>query len=301
MPYSTTLLKICQSSQAEIDKTIASIEYGQAYLTFKIPKRSGKLRTISAPTQQLKKIQKAILSNFLYKFRPHPSSHGFFFNQSPKTNAEVHLGSRLVLNVDLKDFFPSIRLTRIKKLFEYLNTNKSLQLTTEDLIALTKLCGTYSHGLPQGAPTSPMITNLICLQMDKQLTELALNEGYTYTRYADDITFSTENLTKDIGSLYKPISQIVRSHGFKLNRDKSRILRPHRRQEITGVVINKQLTTSKRYRRNLRAQIHNWKTNKFHKTQADLHTERRAILGKISWITSINSSQGQQLLKQLGP
>ena len=290
--------KLLNTTQAEIDKILATPQ--RNYLRFSIKKRSGKRRIIDAPAPELKQLQRSILDNILYQFLPHPISHGFTQYRSPRTNAVMHKQAAVVLNIDIKDFFPSINENRVIKLFEYLSDQSKtkvnpLKLTTEDCRILAALCA-HMGRVPQGAPTSPMISNLICLGMDKEMKTLSEQyDGCTITRYADDITISCSNKEFDIGKFIHPISEITHKYGFVLNREKTRILRRHKRQEVTGVVINEGTNAPKAYRRLVRAQVHNYINAK----TPDI-TEYRKIRGKIEWISSLNPSHGQQLLKKLG-
>ncbi|MGV8131529.1 MAG: retron St85 family RNA-directed DNA polymerase [Candidatus Pacearchaeota archaeon] len=271
------------------------------YLRFSILKRSGKKRIIDAPAENLKILQRKILDTILYEYLAHPISHGFVQYRSPKTNALMHKQAAVVLNVDIKDFFPTITEQRVLNLFKYLTTKTGIMgyaapitLSDEDCTILAKLC-THKGKVPQGASTSPMISNLICLGMDKELKALAETKNCTVTRYADDITISSEDPKIDIGAFLRPISTIVHKYGFILNKQKTRILRKHKRQEVTGVVINEGTNASKRYRRQVRAQVHNYVNS----PEIDI-SEYRKIRGKIEWISSLNPVHGQQLLKKLG-
>jgi len=214
----------------------------------------------------------------------------------------MHRDAAVVLNVDIKDFFPSINKKRVEGLFTYLNEQSSknhidnkFNLKPEDCQTLAALC-THNERVPQGASTSPMLSNLICLGMDKELKELVgKHQNCTITRYADDITISCTDKEFDIGKFIKPISDILHKYGFILNRDKTRILRKHKRQEVTGVVINEGTNAPKAFRRLVRAQVHN-----FVNAPGFDVLEYRKIRGRIEWISSLNPSHGQQLLNKLG-
>lgn len=291
------IYNLLNTTKAEVEGLLKHPQ--RNYLRFSIKKRSGKRRIIDAPSPDLKKLQRAVLDNILYKFLPHPVSHGFTQYRSPRTNAVMHQNAAVVLNVDLKNFFPSINAKRVRKLFAYLSEQTKhdanpLKFTDEECKILAKLCTLNEH-VPQGAPTSPMISNLICLGMDKELKNMSDLCDCTITRYADDITVSSGNKDFDIGKLILPIAQAVHKYGFVLNRDKTRILRRHKRQEVTGVVVNEGTNAPKAYRRLVRAQVHNYVNAKLPNPD-----EYRKIRGKIEWISSLNPLHGQQLLKKLG-
>jgi RNA-directed DNA polymerase len=156
------------------------------YVVFPISKKSGQPRTISAPCTSIKIIQRK-LSQVLYSvYEPKASVHGFVAARSILTNAQQHANKRFILNIDLKDFFHSIEFKRVRGIF----VNPPYKLPQEVAIVLARIC-CHSGRLPQGAPTSPIISNMICARMDSELRKLAKECQCTYTRYADDITFST--------------------------------------------------------------------------------------------------------------
>lgn len=289
--------KLLDTTSEEINEIIANTQ--RHYLRFTIKKHSGGNRIIEAPSPILKRIQRNILDTILYKARAHPIAHGFAPFKSPKTNAEVHKDAKILLTVDIKNFFPSINRNQVRNMFSFLNEKKkfvNLDLTSKDFDLLTELV-TFADELPQGAPTSPMLANLICLGMDKELKQLAMLGSLRVSRYCDDITFSTTDKDYDIGRLLKPVSAILHRHYFNLNKEKTRILRTHRQQKITGVVINKELSAPKRYRKLVRAQVHRW-ANKPHEERTI--EEYQKIRGRIAWIAFLNPKHGSQLLKKLG-
>ncbi|MDU1053820.1 retron Ec67 family RNA-directed DNA polymerase/endonuclease [Clostridium baratii] len=229
------------------------------YKEFEIPKKNGEIRKIHAPTDRLKDIQKN-LSIILSKYQSYPYSenykgnkisHAFEKNKSIITNAKIHRNKKYVFNVDLECFFDSFHFGRVKGFFE---KNKIFALPNEIAIILAQLC-CYKGCLPQGAPTSPIITNLICKILDIRLLKIAKSFKLDYTRYADDLTFSTndnaflENQTKFINLLIKEINRA----GFKLNDKKTRLQYNTSRQEVTGLVVNKKINVKKSYYKNTRA------------------------------------------------
>lgn len=197
------------------------------YNTFPIRKRSGKRRFISSPRTFLKVTQWWILDTILSKRTPHASVHGFVRGKSFLSNAQVHLGAKHVLNVDIKDFFPSVRRTSVERVFK--------ELGYKDKVAqqLTDLCTLYDS-LPQGAPTSPTLSNLIFGSLDRDLQQISDNAGLTYTRYADDLTFSSNN-ERIHGDLLRQIKEIIERENLSLNDEKTRWLGPNDRMEVTGL------------------------------------------------------------------
>ncbi len=235
------------------------------YIRFTIPKKSGGERLISAPMPRLKHIQHWLLANILTHLPLHESAHGFRTGRSIVTNARPHVGADVVVNLDLKNFFPTITYKRVKGLFRALGYSEAaatifgLLCTEPETAALSLDQTTYyiSQGtrhLPQGAPTSPAITNLLCRRFDRRLTAMATALGFQYTRYADDLTFSAsgENL-RHICTLLRRIESIVAHEGFVINEAKTRILRGGAQQEVTGIVVNDKLSICRKTLRRFRA------------------------------------------------
>jgi retron-type reverse transcriptase len=220
------------------------------YVRFTIPKRTGGERLISAPMPRLKAAQRWILDNILSKREPHPAAHGFRLGRSIVTNARPHVGADVVVNVDLKDFFPTVTYPRVKGLFAGMGYSEAAAtilalVCTEPEITQVELDGaTYyvamgERFLPQGAPTSPAVTNLLCMRLDRRLSKASQRLGFTYTRYADDLSFSASGDGRNhVGRLLRQVGWIVEQEGFIVHPDKTRVFRRSRRQEVTGVVVN---------------------------------------------------------------
>lgn len=238
------------------------------YQRFLIPKKAGGHRLISAPMPRLKRAQYWILDNILAKVPVHDAAHGFVPGRSIVTNASAHIGRDVVVNLDLKDFFPTLSWRRIKGKFQGLGYSEPLAtllalICTEPDIDEIELDGERlfvrkgPRRLPQGAPTSPALTNLICLRLDKRLSGLAATLGFTYTRYADDLTFSASgDAAGKTGTLLKAVDDIVKAEGFIIHPDKTRIMRSHRRQEVTGLVVNDRVSVPRDTLRRFRALLH---------------------------------------------
>ncbi|CAD5969374.1 reverse transcriptase domain-containing protein [Planktothrix agardhii] len=236
------------------------------YLTFDIKKKSGGNRNICAPATALKIIQKKLNQVLQFVYKPKPSVHGFVLNKNIATNAKPHAKKRYVLNVDLKDFFPSINFGRVRGLFMALPYGLSSEVAT----VLAQIC-CYNNQLPQGAPTSPIVSNMICAKMDSQLQQLAKKLRCTYTRYADDITFSTtlpkfpkelayfieiENQQKLI--LGDDLLSIIKENNFEVNERKIRLQSKDSHQEVTGLTVNQFVNIDRNYIRQVRAMLHAW-------------------------------------------
>jgi retron-type reverse transcriptase len=233
------------------------------YVRFEIPKKTGGTRRISAPMPRLKRAQRWVLDHILDKVALHNAAHGFRKQRSIVSNARPHVGADVVLNLDLKDFFPTLEYKRIRGMFRGLGYGEAAAtifalITSEPEVDEVELDGqTFyvangARRLPQGAPTSPAITNVVCRRMDARLAGAARKLGFTYTRYADDLTFSGPR-TADTGALLDRIRFITAAEGFAEHPKKTRILRRGRRQEVTGVVVNQQLAVDRETLRKFRA------------------------------------------------
>jgi RNA-directed DNA polymerase len=233
------------------------------YVRFEIPKKTGGARRISAPMPRLKRAQRWVLDNILDKIALHDAAHGFRKRRSIVSNARPHVGADVVLNLDLKDFFPTLEYKRIRGMFRGLGYGEAAAtifalVTSEPDIDEVELDGqTFyvangARRLPQGAPTSPAITNIVCRRMDARLAGAAKKLGFTYTRYADDLTFSGPK-SADAGAMLDRIRFIAAAEGFTEHPKKTRVLRRGRRQEVTGVVVNQQLGVDRETLRKFRA------------------------------------------------
>jgi len=232
------------------------------YTSFAIPKKAGGTREILAPDSAIKIIQRKLNQVLQAVYEPKPSVHGFVEDRSIVSNAKVHARRRHILNVDLKDFFPSINFGRVRGLFIAAPYNRNAVVAT----VLAQIC-CFSNQLPQGAPTSPTVSNMICAKMDAQLQQLARRHKCTYTRYADDITFSTTRrqfpsavvrVAEATGQVEAgdELTLIIRNNGFEINERKVRLLGRGRRQEVTGLVTNQFPNVQRRYVRQIRAILH---------------------------------------------
>lgn len=237
------------------------------YTEFEIPKKSGEPRRICAPTGDLKGVQRQ-LADALWEHQKSiyeelgikPNiSHAFEEGKSIITNAKIHRNKRIVINVDLSDFFDSIHIGRVCGFFE---KNKHFNLPHEPAITIAQLA-CYQGKLPQGAPTSPIITNLVCQVLDMHLLSFAKRYRLDYTRYADDITFSTNDraFLETWDSFYAELEKKIRKAGFSLNEKKTRITYRDSKQVVTGLVVNKKISVDHAYCRKVRAMAHSLYTN----------------------------------------
>lgn len=227
------------------------------YSEFKIQKRNGGERTICSPDDRLKNIQRKLLKCLECVYRVKPSAYGFIEGKNIVQNARLHCNQKLILNIDLKDFFQQIHFGRIKGMF----THKPYEVGNEAAMVLAQLL-CYQGCLPQGAPTSPIVSNMICAPLDTQLIRLAKKYHIIYSRYADDITFSThktffpESIVKIVDQdiqLGKELLGIIELNSFEVNEEKIYVRTQSERQEVTGLTVNKFVNLNRRYLKNIRA------------------------------------------------
>lgn len=239
------------------------------YSQFKIDKKSGGKREISAPMDELKSIQSALSQllldcidalNVINK-RKANLSHGFARNRSIITNASVHKNQKNVLNIDLKDFFGNFNFGRVRGFFI---KNFGFELHKDVATTIAKIA-CYQNSLPQGSPCSPVIANLIAHTLDIRLALLAKKYSCTYSRYADDITFSTrlKSIPKQLAKINtdgyvigKKLQSEIKRAGFEINPAKTRIQYKDSRQDVTGLIVNKKVSIKSEYWRQSRAMCH---------------------------------------------
>jgi retron-type reverse transcriptase len=267
LPDASALAKAMGISMAELrflayTRPVSTVHH---YKRFDIAKKTGGTRLISAPMPRMKRAQYWVLENILAKIDLPDMAHGFVTSRSIVTNAQPHIGARLVINLDLKDFFPTITFPRIKGLFLAFGYSEQVAtifglLCSEPDTDHVQLDGTayfVGHGprfLPQGAPTSPAISNILCCRLDRRLAGMAAKLGFNYTRYADDLTYScTADGHERLQKLLWRTRQIVTAEGFALNAAKTRIMHRGRRQEVTGIVVNRKLSIDRRTLKRFRA------------------------------------------------
>lgn len=257
-------------------------------LSGELEEEATKKRDLHVPCKAIKSIQRYILDMVLSPAfnEISPNAHGFLPERSVVTNAEPHVGAKMKVHMDLKDFFPSIKYRRIFGLF-----HKVWGYEPSLSYALSSLC-TYKDRAPQGAPTSPAISNFVCMSLDKRMTGLANKVGLKYTRYADDLTFSSKKIF-NAGKLTKVVELICNDEKFEVNKEKTSIVRSNRRMSVTGVVINSKLSVKKEDRHNQRAALHQLSIGQ--KTE---QTED-SIFGMLSWIQMVCPDQAKKLRSRI--
>jgi RNA-directed DNA polymerase len=282
------------------------------YVRFTIPKRSGGQRSIAAPMRELKRAQHWILKNVLEKLPVEPPAHGFVAGRSTVTNATPHLRRDLIINLDLAEFFPTIVFRRVRGVFKRMGYSPAVAtifalLATEAPRLPVSFEGQRvevavgERALPQGAPTSPAISNQIVKKLDRRLAGLAKKHGFTYTRYADDLTFSAPEGHRDqIARLQASIRHVVAEEGFAVNLKKGRVQRRSGRQDVTGIVVNDKLGIPRTEVRRLRAILHNAKTSGLAAQNREGHPDFEAWLrGKIAYLSMIDPVRGAAMVAEL--
>ncbi len=226
------------------------------YIKKTIPKKSGGSRILSIPCNSLSIIQSKLSTILYLVYHPRCCVLGFVKGKCIRDNSQYHTNSSYVLNIDLSDFFPSINFGRVRGMF----MAKPYSLNEEVSTVLAQIC-CFNNELPQGAPSSPVISNMICSRLDSELFRFARDKGIRYTRYADDLTFSTKRKNSSLeltnnNSYFNELKIIIESNGFKINEKKTKGFHENRRQEVTGLVSNRIANVKREYIRSIRGMIH---------------------------------------------
>jgi retron-type reverse transcriptase len=221
------------------------------YIIHKVPKRDGSFRVIAEPNPELKRRQHNIL-RWLNKrgIKAGKYAHGFVRGRSIVTHAARHVGKRVIVKLDIENFFGT---TNKGMLYRALRQEKLSQDNIDEILTVCLLNGF----LPQGAPTSPLLANLVMKRIDGRLAGLAASYHATYSRYADDLCFSSNE--PSLNEIIPAVDNIIHNSGYKLKRSKTRVIRRSKRQIITGCVVNRELNVPRELRRRIRAQLHNLK------------------------------------------
>ncbi|MEM4248421.1 MAG: reverse transcriptase family protein [Candidatus Nanoarchaeia archaeon] len=286
-PISTALFPYwLRISPRTVGFLIREIASGKMYSHKTIPREGKAPHEISMPAPALKGVQRKILKRILEQVEVNSAAHGFVRGKSTFSSASPHTGKRVVLKFDLRDFFPSITLKRVFGMF------KSLGFDKKRSWQLAALC-CHNGKLPQGAPTSPMISNIICRKLDSRLSALMTKKGYSYSRYADDLTFSGD---EKIIRMIKPIKEIISSEGFSIAEEKSKIMRSGARQSLLGLNVNNKVAVPRKKRRILRAMIHQFGSSK--KQTEKKPASMSEIMGNLAYIKPAHPEQHAALLRQ---
>lgn len=272
------------------------------YYRYTIPKKKGGNRNIAAPKSVLKNVQRKILDRILVKCKYSNNAHGFIIGKSVVTAAIAHiLKPEVLINMDIEDFFPTITFKRVLGMFRefgysgYISSLLAMLCTYCERIPIevnkkVMYVVTSSRILPQGSPASPMISNIICKNLDKRLNGLANKYGLAYTRYADDMSFSAKTISDGLNysRFCGLVAKILSDEGFKINKSKTRFLRKNNRQEITGITVNNEyIGIPRKWMKKFRAAIYN--ANKL-KQMGNLPDEvKKEIAGMAAWVNGVNA------------
>lgn len=290
----------------------------QNYDSFTVKKKSGKSRIIDSPRTSIKILQDKVKPLIEAHYRVKKPVHGFVGNgKSIITNAEQHKKKNYVLNVDLEDFFHSVNFGRVQGIFRNIPFNMGIPAAT----VLAQIC-THNGRLPQGASTSPVLSNLASTSLDKKLVQIAKKFHLTYTRYADDLTFSSnkpfsnllvEREMQENGlerfKIGRIIEQAIKDSGFEVNHRKTRLQHKSQRQEVTGLVVNEGVNVNRKFIRKTRAMINEWRKDlvqaeirfikqRYHITDNEIQRSnlngsiyKRAVYGNLSFIKMVKGEE----------
>lgn len=273
---------------------------GCPYVAFEVPKASGGTRVLHAPRAALKRLQRILLKQLFAPLELHPAAHGFVPGRSTVTNAAPHVGARILVKMDLVDFFPTVHFGRLVGLFEHYGCAREAAEILATIVTFRPVLPdgrvAWPSVLPQGAPTSPVLSNLVCRRMDARLAALATKVGAVYTRYADDLTFSLrEAPSQGLGHFLWWVNQIIGQEGFVENLRKRRVLRPAGQMRVTGVVTNAQLSIPREARRRFRAVLHDCERRGV-SPETTGHEEPRAyLLGFAAYVAMVQPELGAKL------
>lgn len=282
-----------------------------------LAKQFGSIRIIESPKPRLKALQRQILTKVLEKIPPHPAANGFLKHRSIKTFVAPHVGQRVLLKMDLQDFFPSISGPRVQALFRTIGYPEAVA----DLLggictnivprnewhqAASQVDGNHlreasalyaAPHLPQGAPTSPALANICSYRLDCRLTALAKSAGAEYTRYADDLAFSGDDtFERKVERFSLHVAAILMAEGFRVHHRKTRIMRQGVRQHLAGVVVNSHLNVMRKDFDRLEATLTNCIRRGPETQNRAAHPRFRAHLeGRVGFVGTINPAKGRRL------
>jgi RNA-directed DNA polymerase len=287
------------SEWLDIPKTILrlwlnGIPEGYDYTTFNIPKKSGRrYRHIDAPNPALKSLQRCIYHKLLKRLRPHQAATAYIKQKSICDNALPHVGQDVVINIDLKDFFHSIKSNKVYRYWRFLGWD------VETSTILRNIC-CYNGSLPQGAPTSPSLSNLCNQLLDARLAAVAKKIKGKYTRYSDDITFSFSKTYAHQKGILRKINDILESEGYQIQKKKRiRIQRSHQRQITTGLIVNEKLNLPRETRKRIRAMRHHLFMGKLSEVEIRCLAGYENLLKQIDEVNKTNPKKKIELNKLL--
>ncbi len=280
-----------------------------------MPRNCAPPRLIEAPKAETKHFQRKILRQILDPVPPHDCAHGFRKGRSCLSYAHQHAGEKIVVAIDLKDFFLNVPMSRVHGIFRCLGYPWAVARLLTGLCSTSTPPGVFEqlprlHGLdrgarslfqiphlPQGAPTSPVIANLCSFRMDTRLAGLARHLNARYTRYADDLAFSgDDDFARRVDAVLGCVARVVKDEGFMPNRHKTRVMLQGQRQYLTGLIVNQHLNVPRTQFDALKATLHNCvrfgPEGQNRRSHADFHGH---LDGRITWVENVNRWRGQKL------
>lgn len=285
------------------------------YIEWSVPKKRHGVRIICSPKPRLKTVQHRIKREILDRAPPHEAAHGFVPGRNIVTNAKSHVGRPLIVNLDLVSFFDYVRYRRVIGVYRRLGYSLEVSRWLAQLCTHRPNLSAFVgwHGSPgyvrrafrhavQGAPTSPALANLSVTRLDRRLNGLAQRHSASYTRYADDLTFSGDEPFKRSMIRFLPfVREIIEEEGFKLNLRKMRFMRPGQRQEVTGVIVNQKTNARREDFDRLKAIVHNSeKAGSLESQNRANHPDFRAhLLARAAHVRLLNSARGQRLIDRI--
>lgn len=276
------------------------------YHEFSILKKNGKLRKINSPDKLLKRVQNLIniLLQIIFESHSHYCSNGFLLGKDVKRNAMPHTNKKFVLNMDIENFFPSINFRRVKVVLGL--SPFDLYGEREKIAFLIANLGTYNNYLPQGSPMSPLLSNIVTQKLDRKISKFCLAKRIKYSRYADDLSFSTNRNILD-EEFIESIKDIVEAENFNINEEKTRLRTSRESQEVTGLVVNEKVNIKREYLQKVRAMLNNWEKGglrfaeeifKEHQPYNKFNYDFRSVLlGHLSFLKLVKGDDNQTVKK----
>ncbi len=281
------------------------------YTRFQIPKRKGGMRNISSPKPKMRFAQGWILTEILEKLPLHEAAAAFQVGKSIVDNAKIHAGSEVIVRLDLKDFFPSIRFHRVKGLFKSFGYNYGIATVFALLCTDAARIGAKLNDkkyfvalgdryLPQGACTSPALTNIICRKLDNRLSKLTIARDWHYTRYADDLILSSIDPDADFKKVIGLTKKIIKEENFEVNTEKTLVMRSHQRQTVTGIVVNDGiLRVSRKDARHFRAFLHQYTLKGAEAMSKEIgKNATQYAKGYLAFIHMVNPTQAEKFIAE---
>ena len=248
-----SLSKYLDLPKGFVGRTLYGQKRNSYYERLQIPKKNGDVRVLHAVKGRLKTLQQNTYEKLSSTYKPSSFAKGFVKKSSIISHAKIHRNKKLIISFDIQDFFPSITWARVYGMFKAQPFNFPEQWA----VYFAQICCLDDNGpIAQGAVTSPYVSNMLCRKLDSRLSKLARKERLDYSRYADDLTFSTNKFV-NIENIKKWVEGIVNDESFELNHSKTRVLKKHQRQAVTGIIVNEGLNVNRKYIKNIRAVIHN--------------------------------------------